>query len=55
VNNKNVYLPPGETYGFNETEKLKDGNGIINVVYQHQYINHGLIDRNAVQSRMIPA
>jgi hypothetical protein len=55
VNNRSVSLKPGQTYGYNETETLRDGNGIVRVAYQHQYTNHGLIDRSAIQSRMIPA
>lgn len=55
VNNRSVNLQPGQTYGYNETETLRDGNGIVRIAYQHQYTNHGLIDRGAIQSRMIPA
>ena len=55
VNNRTVYLQPDQTYGYNETETLKDGNGTVNVAYQHLYTNHGLIDRSAIQARMTPA
>ncbi len=53
VNNQSVSLRPGQTYGYNETETLKDGNGIVRIAYQHEYINHGLIDRNAIRSTMV--
>jgi hypothetical protein len=53
VNNRSVSLRPGQTYDYNETETLKDGNGIVRIAYQHQYINHGLIERDAIQSRMV--
>ncbi|OPY26218.1 MAG: hypothetical protein A4E28_02677 [Methanocella sp. PtaU1.Bin125] len=55
VNNRTVILRAGQTYSYNETEVLKEGKGIVRVVYQHQYTNHGLIDRNAILSRMVPA
>lgn len=55
VNNRTVFLRPGQTYTYNETEVLKEGRGVVRVVYQHQYMNHGLIDRSAIQSRMVPA
>ncbi len=53
VNNRTVYLRPDQTYGYNETETLKDGSGTVRVAYQHLYTNHGLIDRNAIQARMV--
>lgn len=53
VNNRSVYLRPGQEYTYQEKERLKEGNGTVNVLYEHRYINHGLIDKNAIQTRMV--
>jgi hypothetical protein len=55
VNNRTVYLQPGENYTYNETEVVKDGSGVIRIAYEHRYINHGPIEPGAIQSRMVPA
>lgn len=54
VNNQFVYLRPGQEYRFNETETLQEGKGKVKVEYQHVYINHGIINKNAISTRMIP-
>ena len=53
VNDQYVSVRPGEEYRFNQTETIQEGTGTVNVVYQHLYTNHGLINKNAISTRMI--
>lgn len=54
VNNQNINLRPGEEYQFNQAETLREDNGTVNVVYENRYVNHGIINKNAISTRMIP-
>jgi len=52
VNNRTVYLRPGGNYTYNERETIREGNGTVKVVYDHIFTNHGIIDKNAIGTRM---
>jgi hypothetical protein len=53
VNGRTLFLRPGEQYVYREREKLKERDGEVDVVYEHQYLNRGLIDKNAICARMV--
>ena len=48
INGKKEVLKPGDTYIYNNSEQIKDGNATIEVVYTHTYINHGFIDKKNI-------
>jgi hypothetical protein len=53
VNDRLLTLKPGKTYTYSENESLSDGNGVVNVVYNHTYTNHGLIDKSSIRTTMV--
>jgi uncharacterized protein YdeI (BOF family) len=53
ANDRLFTLKPGNTYTYSENETLSDANGVVNVVYNHTYTNHGLIDKNSIRTSMI--
>lgn len=53
ANDRLFILKPGNTYTYSENETLSDVNGVVNVVYNHTYMNHGLIDKNNIRTTMI--
>jgi hypothetical protein len=53
VNNRSVILRPGQSFVYNEKERLKDGNGTVQLLYEHQYMNRGLIDKEDLHGRMV--
>jgi len=48
VNDKTFVLRPGESYSYSENETLKESNAVINVQYDHTYVNHGFIDKRRI-------
>lgn len=53
VNNQTIYLKPGQQYGYQEKETLKDGNATIDISYDQSYINRGLIQKTAIYPRFV--
>lgn len=55
VNDRMTILRPGDIFAYQENETLTDGNGVVKVLYNHTYTNHGLIARNNIKAGMISA
>jgi hypothetical protein len=53
VNNRSVFLRPGQEYSYNETETVKDNNGTVRINYQQLYANRGTIPLTSIQTKMI--
>lgn len=53
VNNRSVFLRPGQEYSFNESETIREDGGNVNIQYKHLYINRGIIEKNAITARMV--
>jgi len=53
VNDETVVLKPGETYRYSENETLRSGKALIDVVYNHTYVNHGYIDKNNISASLV--
>ncbi len=53
VNDRLLILQPGDTYTYSENETLSDENGLVNLVYNHTYTNHGLIDKSSIRTTMV--
>ena len=50
VNNQTSFIRPGQDFSYNESETLRDGNGIVNLTYEHTYANRGFIDPCTLKS-----
>lgn len=53
VNNAKIVLRPGKNYTYSQNEKVRDGNAVINVRYEHTYVNHGFIDKTNIIGEMV--
>lgn len=53
ANNKTITLRPGATYAYSQNELVKDGDATVKIVYEHQYVNRGFINKGCIRTRMI--
>ncbi len=53
VNNTRILLKPGESYSYTQNETLRDNGALVNVQYNHTYINHGFIDKKNIAGSMV--
>jgi hypothetical protein len=53
ANDRLMILKPGDSYNYSENETLREGNGTVNVRYDHTYTNYGLINKSEISTSMI--
>ena len=53
ANGRLMTLDPEQSYTYSEKEAAREGNGTVNIVYNHTFMNHGFIDRNNIRTSMV--
>jgi hypothetical protein len=53
VNQKTLILKPGESYTFSQNETSKDNGAVIEIKYDHTYVNHGFINKRNIGSGLV--
>jgi hypothetical protein len=55
VNGKMMALKPGRSYTYSENETITDKGAVVDVMYNHTYVNHGLIDKKQLTKGLMLA
>jgi hypothetical protein len=45
VDGKTMALKPGQSYNYTQNETVRDRGAVIEVMYNHTYVNHGMMNK----------